>query len=459
MFKRVFVANRGEIAVRVIRACRDLGIEVVVGVSEADRESMAARLADRAVCIGPPPSTHSYLRPELLITAAKGTGCDAIHPGYGFLSEQASFNQACHDNGIIFIGPSVDAIQAMGDKLSSIALAKEAGVPVIPGSGPLEHESQARDEAERIGYPCMIKASAGGGGRGMRVIRTPTELHEAFSSAKREAQAAFGDATLYMEKFIEQAKHIEIQVMGDTHGNVAHLFERECSIQRRHQKLIEEATSPVLSPQLREAMGNAALALADRVGYYGAGTVEFVYDVQSEEFYFLEMNTRIQVEHPVTEAITGVDLVAEQIRVAAGARLSFSMDMLTKSGHAIECRINAENPFNGFAPAPGEITVWQPPAGEGIRLDSHCYESYTIPPFYDSLIAKLIVHAPTRRDAVERMIDALDNFNVQGIATTIPLQKDILLSPEFQAGTVSTRWLESYFLPDWLEKHQTAVSA
>lgn len=458
-FKRIFVANRGEIAVRVIRACRELGIEVVVGVSEADRDSLPAQLADKAVCVGPSPSASSYLRPELLIAAAKGTGCDAIHPGYGFLSEQASFNQACHDNGLVFIGPSVEAIQVMGDKLSSIALAKKAGVPVIPGSGPLEHEGQAREAAERIGYPCMIKASAGGGGRGMRVIRDPSELSEAFGSARREAQAAFGDKTLYMEKFIEEAKHIEIQVMGDQHGQVAHLFERECSIQRRHQKLIEEASSPVLNQQIRDAMGDAALSLARTAKYHGAGTVEFVYDVQTEAFYFLEMNTRIQVEHPVTELITGVDLVAEQIRVAAGARLSFSTEELKIDGHSIECRINAEDPLNNFFPAPGRIEFWQPPTGPGIRLDTHCYEGYLIPPFYDSLIAKLIVHAPTRPEAIARMIDALDNFHVGGLVTTMSLHKDILESDAFQKGSVTTRWLETDFLPGWHEQHSQEMES
>lgn len=444
--KRVFVANRGEIAVRIIHACHELGIEAVLGVSVADRDSLPAKLADKTVCIGPAPSVDSYLRPDLLITAAKGTDCDAVHPGYGFLSEQASFNQACVDNGLTFIGPSAKAIRVMGDKLSSIALAEKAGVPIIPGSGPLADESQVRDAAERIGYPCLIKASAGGGGRGMRVVRDPSELMAAFESAKREAQAAFGDATLYMERFIEKAKHIEFQIMGDKFGGLAHVLERECSVQRRHQKLVEEGPCSTLSERLRKEMGDAALALAKAAGYYSAGTVEFIYDVQSELFYFLEMNTRIQVEHPVTELITGVDLVAEQIRIAAGEALSFTTDELTINGHAIECRINAENPDNNFFPSPGKITEWSPPSGDGVRLDTHCFEGYVIPPFYDSLIAKLIVHAPTRPEAIAKMADALENFRIGGPATTVALHRDIVRSEAFRNATVTTRWLENDFL-------------
>lgn len=449
--RRVFVANRGEIAVRVIQACRELGIEVVLGVSEADRDSLPARLADRAVCIGPPPSAKSYLRPELLVTAAAATGCDAIHPGYGFLSERAAFNRACTEVNLAFIGPSAEAIEAMGDKLSAIRLAKKAGVPVVPGSGKLSTAEDVAAAAAEVGYPCLIKASAGGGGRGMRIVRSPAELHGAFESAQTEAEAAFGDPTVYLEKFIERAKHIEFQIMGDQHGGLVHLFERDCSVQRRHQKLIEEAPSPVLPPARRKEMADAALSLARAVGYFSAGTVEFVYDAETDRFYFLEMNTRIQVEHPVTEMITGIDLVKEQIRVAAGERLSFRQEDVAIRGHAIECRINAEDPRHGFRPAPGRLKTWQPPSGAGLRLDTHCYEGYLIPPFYDSMIAKLIAHGGDRRQAIVLLLKALADFRIDGIQTTIPLHRDVLASDAFGDGNVTTRWLEGQFLPGWIQ--------
>lgn len=455
--RRIFVANRGEIAVRIIRACREMDLDVVVGVSEADRDSLPARLADRAVCIGPASSSHSYLRHDLLITAAKATGCDAIHPGYGFLSERAVFSQACADNGLIFIGPSPEAIQAMGDKLSAIRLAKEAGVPVIPGSEKLSTPDEAAQAAERIGYPCLMKASAGGGGRGMRVVRSAAELLSSFDSAQREAQAAFGDSTVYLEKFIEQAKHIEFQVLGDQHGGLVHLFERDCSVQRRHQKLIEEAPSPVLTAERRKEMGDAALALARAVNYYSAGTVEFVYDVQTGRFYFLEMNTRIQVEHPVTELITGVDLVKEQIRIAAGERLSFCADELSIRGHAIECRINAEDPLHDFRPAPGRVKTWRPPMGEGIRLDTHCYEGYLISPFYDSMVAKLITRGSTREQARAKMSQALEAFVIEGPCTTIPLHRAVIADQAFENATVTTRWLEGEFLAHWHPQHSATI--
>jgi acetyl-CoA carboxylase biotin carboxylase subunit len=447
--KRVFVANRGEIAVRIIRACRALGIETVIGVSEADRPSLGARMADRTVCIGPAPSTQSYLRPEILVTAALGTGCQAVHPGYGFLSERAVFQRNCAENGLIFIGPSADAIDSMGDKLSAIALARAAGVPVVPGSAELSTEAEVRKAAADIGYPCLLKASAGGGGRGMRIVRSDAELASAFSSARAEAQAAFGDPTVYLEKFVERARHIEIQVIADLHGNVCHLFERDCSVQRRHQKLIEEAPSPVLPPATRGQMAEAALALARNVGYSSAGTVEFVYDADEDKFYFLEMNTRIQVEHPVTELVTGIDLVQEQLRVAMGERLSFRQQDIKIRGHAIECRINAENAGAGFAPSPGHVTRWSPPQFPGLRLDTHCEQGYMVPPYYDSMVAKLIASGDDRRQAMAQMLRALGEFVVEGIHTTIPLHRAVVAHPVFREAGVTTRRLENEFLPTW----------
>jgi acetyl-CoA carboxylase, biotin carboxylase subunit len=449
--RRVFVANRGEIAVRIIRACREAGLESVLGTSEADRDSLAARLADRAVCLGPAPAAKSYLRSDLIATAAHGTGCEAVHPGYGFLSERAELHRACASYGIAFVGPSVDAILAMGDKLSAIRLAKAAGVPVVPGSEQLKNLEEVRAAAEAIGYPCLLKASAGGGGRGMRIVRDPQSLSLAYESAQAEALAAFGDATVYLEKFIERARHIEIQVLGDRHGNLVHLFDRDCSVQRRHQKLIEESPSPVLSPARRAEMAEAALQLARGVGYFSAGTVEFVFDAAADRFYFLEMNTRIQVEHPVTEMVTGVDLVREQLRVAAGERLSVRQRDIAVRGHAIECRINAENPLRDFMPTPGRITRWKPPTGEGLRLDTHCEEGYLIPPFYDSMVAKLIAHRDDRVQATDLLIRALDSFEVEGISTTIALNRAVLASSAFRDAQVTTRWLETQFLPQWTD--------
>lgn len=457
--KRVFVANRGEIAVRIIRACRELGLETVVGVSEADRDSLAARLADRAVCLGPAPAAQSYLKADILATAAHGTGCQAVHPGYGFLSERAAFQRACQEMDLTFVGPSAEAIEAMGDKLSAIRLAKKAGIPVVPGSEQLQSEEELRQAARSIGYPCLLKASAGGGGRGMRVVRNDAELAAAFASARAEAKAAFGDSTVYLEKFIEHAKHIEIQVIGDVHGNVCHLFERDCTVQRRHQKLIEEAPSPILSPARRAEMADAALALARQVKYSSAGTVEFVYDMDEDRFYFLEMNTRIQVEHPVTELITGVDLVQEQLRVAGGERLSFSQKDIAIRGHAIECRINAEDPIQGFLPSPGRLVRWAPPSGEGLRLDTHCFEGYLVPPNYDSMIAKLIGWGEDREIASRRLSDALRNFGIHGVNTTITLHKDLLTHPTFRASQVTTRWLEQEFLPSWTEQPENRNAA
>jgi len=444
--KRVFVANRGEIAVRVIRACKALGLETVLGVSEADRASLGARLADRAICIGPPPAARSYLRPEILVTAALGAGCQALHPGYGFLSERASFQRLCADAGLAFVGPPAEAIEAMGDKLNAIRLARRSGVPTVPGSDDPVSAQSASAAAAKIGFPCLLKASAGGGGRGMRIIRSEGDLAAAFESAGAEAQAAFGDATLYLEKYIERARHVEIQVLGDLHGDLRHLFERDCSLQRRHQKLVEEAPAPGLPRATRAEMTEAALALAREVRYSSAGTVEFVYDVAGERFYFLEMNARIQVEHPVTEAITGVDLVREQLRVAAGERLSFRQAEIATHGHAIECRINAEDPARDFAPSPGRVTRWDAPSGPGVRLDTHCFEGCTVPPYCDSLIAKLIVWGEDRDRAVDRTLAALGGFTVEGVNTTIPFHRGVLSHPDFRDGNVTTRWVEEAFL-------------
>lgn len=445
--RRVLVANRGEIAVRVVKACQTLGIEAVAAVSEADIDCLAARLAGRQVVIGPPPPAQSYLSVERLVEAARLSGCDAVHPGYGFLSERAAFAQACRDAGLVFIGPTPEAIRSMGDKITAARLAAEAGVPRVPGSDAVSDAEVAHAVAERIGYPVLVKASAGGGGRGMRVVRDRSQMAAAFASATAEATAAFGDGTLYVEKLIERARHVEIQLMADRHGQVVHLGERECSTQRRHQKLIEESPSPALAPAQREAMGAAAVALAQRVGYEGAGTVEFVLDDSDGRFYFLEMNTRIQVEHPVTEMVTGIDLVAEQLRVAAGLPLSFSQAELAQNGHAIECRINAEDPDRNFLPRPGVVARWSPPQGAGIRCDSHCHDGYTVTPYYDSLLGKLIVHAPTRAQAIDLMIGALQDLQVEGPATTAPFHRAVLAHEDFAAGRVTTRWVEDTFIP------------
>ncbi|MDO8298720.1 MAG: acetyl-CoA carboxylase biotin carboxylase subunit [Lacisediminimonas sp.] len=446
MFNRIYIANRGEIAVRIIRACKSLGIETVVGVSEADRGSLAAQLATRSVCIGPAPSRDSYLRPEILITAALATGCQAVHPGYGFLSERAHFSRLCAENGLVFIGPSPEAIESMGDKLTAVRLADAAGVARVPGSDKVTDVDVARRDAQRIGYPFLFKASAGGGGRGMRLVRTAPELADAMESASAEALAAFGDATVYMEKYIERARHIEIQVLGDSHGNVVHLGERDCSTQRRHQKLIEEAPSPFIPDSVRRKLADDAVRLARQVNYQGAGTVEFVYDEDTQQAYFLEMNTRIQVEHPVTEMITGQDLVAEQIRIAAGQPISFTQEQMQITGHAIECRINAEDAQRNFSPSPGRIGQWQLPAGEGVRVDTHCFEGYMVPPYYDSLLGKLIVLGTDRTDAIRRLQVALDAFVVTGVSTTVDFHRAVIGHADFAEGRVNTRWVEETFL-------------
>lgn len=445
--RRVLVANRGEIAVRIVRACHALGLEAVVAVSDADAGGLASRLAGAEVRIGPAPAAQSYLDIERLVAAAVESGCQAVHPGYGFLSERAGFARACAQAGLVFVGPSPEAIEAMGDKIAATRMAAAAGVPRVPGSGALPDLAAAEAEAARIGYPVLLKASAGGGGRGMRIVREPAQLATAFASASAEAGAAFGDATLYVEKLIERARHVEIQLMGDRHGALVHLGERDCSTQRRHQKLIEESPSPRLDAATREAMAQAALALARAVRYHGAGTVEFVLDEASGAFYFLEMNTRIQVEHPVTEMVSGLDLVAEQLRVAAGLPLSFTQEDVRLQGHALECRINAEDPARNFLPRPGTVTRFVAPTGEGVRCDSHAHDGLVVTPYYDSLLAKLVVHAPIRDEAIARMRQALAELVVEGVATTAAFHRELLAHPDFVARGVCTRWVEEVLMP------------
>jgi len=444
MFKKVLIANRGEIALRVIRACRELGIQTVAVYSEADRESLHVRFADDDVCIGPPPSRLSYLKIPGIIAAAEITGADAIHPGYGFLAESAEFAEACRNSNIAFIGPSPEQIRLMGDKAAARKLAEELKIPVVPGSpGPVGDPEEAVELAKRIGFPVIIKAAAGGGGKGMRVATDAESFGPAFQLARNEALAAFGNAEVYLERYLDQPRHIEIQIMGDRHGKVMHLCERDCSVQRRHQKLIEESPSPALDQQGREALGAAAVRAASHIGYVGAGTIEFLLD-QDGCFYFMEMNTRIQVEHPVTEMVTNFDLVKEQIRVAAGEPLSFTFHGHRLRGHAIECRLNAEDPARGFQPCPGTITAYHPPGGPGVRVDTHIYDGYTVPPYYDSLLAKVIVHGNSRREALARMSQALDSFIVEGVTTTIPFLRRVIHHPEFEAGQVDTKFLTRF---------------
>jgi len=442
MFHKVLVANRGEIALRVIRACRELGIHTVAVYSEADRESLHVRFADDDVCIGPPPGRLSYLRIPSLIAAAEITGADAIHPGYGFLAENAEFADTCRASNITFIGPTGDQIRSMGDKASAKRLAKAAGVPTVPGSeGILADPEEAQALAESIGFPVIIKATAGGGGKGMRIAHDRDTFAQLFSLAQNEALSAFGNGDVYVEKYLEHPRHVEIQVIGDMHGRVAHLGERDCSVQRRHQKLIEESPSPALTEDLRVRMGQAAVALAASIDYVGAGTLEFLLDTDGS-FYFMEMNTRIQVEHPVTEMVTGFDIVKEQIRVAAGEPLSLPVEVTGLRGHAIECRVNAEDPYRNFQPHPGLITAYHPPGGPGVRVDTHVYAGYTVPPHYDSLLAKVIVHGRDRAEALARMGQALDSFILEGVTTTIPFLARVIRHPDFMAGRVDTRFLE-----------------
>ena len=437
-FTKILIANRGEIAVRVIRACRELGISTVAVYSEADRTALHVRYADEACFIGPSPSRESYLRMDTILEVARRTGAQAIHPGYGFLSENAAFAQACKDAGIVFIGPPAEAITAMGEKTAARRVAVEAGVPVVPGAlHPLADNAAIIAEAKRIGYPLMLKAAAGGGGKGLRLVHMAAELEPSIARARSEAKSAFGDDSLYIEKAIIKPRHIEIQILADAHGNVVHLFERECSIQRRHQKIIEESPSPFVTPELRSRMGRLAVSLAKRVGYVNAGTLEFLVD-ESREPYFLEMNTRLQVEHPITEMVTGIDLVKMQIAIAQGERLPFSQGDLTQRGHAIECRVCAEDPETNFVPNPGRIELLRVPGGPGVRDDSGVYEGFEVPMFYDPLISKLVVHAETRAAAIGRMLRAVSEYQIAGIKTTLPFFDRALRHPKFVEGDFDT---------------------
>ena len=444
MFGRILVANRGEIAQRVIRTCRELGIETVAVYSEADADALYLRQADETICIGPAPSSKSYLNIPAIISAAEVADVDAIHPGYGFLSENEHFAEVCNSCNITFIGPDPESVAAVGNKARARALAVEADVPVVPGSdGPVQDEKTALEVAQRLGYPVMIKASSGGGGRGMRIARNDPSLVSGFHAARAEAEAAFGDPTVYLEKFVENPRHIEVQLLGDKHGNVIHLFERDCSIQRRHQKLIEEAPSPSLTPELRQRMGEAAVRLAKHAKYYNAGTCEFLLDKKGN-FYFIEVNARIQVEHTVTEMVTGVDLVREQILVAAGEKLSYRQEDIRLNGHCIECRINAEDPDKDFQPSPGLIQMYAPPGGPGIRVDSHAYSGYRIPPNYDSMIGKLLAHRSSRDAAIATMLRALDEYVIVGPKTTIPLLSKVLDHSDFRSARHDTGFVERY---------------
>ena len=442
MFQKVLVANRGEIALRVIRACKELGIATVAVYSEADRECLHVRFADDDVCIGRAPGRDSYLNIPRLIAAAEITGADAIHPGYGFLAENAEFAEKVGASNITFIGPTPEQIRQMGDKATARKIAQKLKVPTVPGSpGAVASPDEGLPIATKIGFPVIIKAAAGGGGKGMRVAADPDQFTQSFNLATQEALAAFGSGEVYIEKYLARPRHIEIQIMGDTHGKVMHLCERDCSVQRRHQKLIEEAPSPALDQTLREDIGDAAVKLAESIGYVGAGTIEFLLD-EDGSFYFMEMNTRIQVEHPVTEMCTNFDLVKEQIRVAAGEPLSFVMNGNRLRGHAIECRVNAEDPARNFQPSPGLITAYHPPGGPGVRVDTHIYAGYTVPPYYDSLLAKVIVHGNTRAEALARMRQALDSFIIEGVTTTIPFLGRVMRHPDFIEGKVDTKFLE-----------------
>jgi len=445
MIKKILIANRGEIAVRIIRAAKELGLQVAVVFSTADRESLAVKLADQAVCIGPPAAADSYLFYQNILSAALSIKADAIHPGYGFLAENWQFADACRAMKVRFIGPRSNVIREMGDKAKAKSLMRQSNVPVVPGSeGVIATFEEAREVIEETGLPVIIKASAGGGGRGMRIVREMSELEKSFNYASNEAQQAFGDGRVYVEKYIGSPKHIEVQILGDRHGNAVHLFERDCSIQRRHQKLLEEAPSPVINEETRTKMGQIAVQAALSVGYDSAGTIEFLYDQDSGEFYFIEMNTRIQVEHPVSEMITGIDLIKSQIRIANGEKLEFTQDQITCSGHAIECRINAEDPDMDFKPSPGKISQLMLPGGPGVRIDSGVYPGYRIPPFYDSMVAKLITWGTDRREATDRMKRALDEFMIEGLKTTIPFHKRVMVHQEFLRGRYTTDFIAKY---------------
>ncbi len=444
MFKKILIANRGEIALRIIRTCKEMGIRTVAVYSTADKESLHVRFADEAVCIGPPPSRDSYLNMQRILAAAEITNADAIHPGYGFLSENSKFSAICAKHGVKFIGATPEQIDAMGDKANAKMTMKKAGVPTIPGSdGLLENVEHAKKVANEMKYPVIIKATAGGGGKGMRIVWKEDEIMKAFENAQTEAGAAFGNDGLYMEKYIEEPRHIEIQIAGDQYGKACHLSERDCSIQRRHQKLLEETPSPFMTEKLREAMGDAAIKATLASNYEGVGTIEFLVDKHSD-FYFMEMNTRIQVEHTITEEVINYDLIKEQIKIAAGVPISGKNHIPTM--HAIECRINAEDPYNDFRPCPGKITVLHQPGGHGVRVDSHIYAGYTIPPYYDSMIAKLITIAQTREEAIQTMERALSEFVIEGIKTTIPFHQQLMLNEDFRKGNYTTKFLESFVL-------------
>lgn len=444
MFNKILIANRGEIALRIIRTCKEMNIKTVAVYSTADAESLHVRFADEAVCIGPPASSESYLNIPRIIAAAEITNADAIHPGYGFLSENSKFSKICKENGIKFIGPSPKMIDQMGDKATAKATMKSAGVPTIPGSeGLLKDFAETEKLAEVVGYPVMLKATAGGGGKGMRAVWKKDELKKAWDSARQEAAAAFGNDGMYMEKLIEEPRHIEIQVIGDQDGRACHLSERDCSIQRRHQKLTEETPSPFMTPKLRKAMGEAAVKACEFIKYEGAGTIEFLVD-KHRNFYFMEMNTRIQVEHPITEQVIDYDLIREQIKVAAGVKISGKN--YEPQLHSIECRINAEDPFNGFRPSPGKITTFHAPGGHGVRLDTSVYAGYTIPPYYDSMIAKLITTAQTRNEAIDKMRRALDEFVIEGVKTTIPFHRQLMDNPKYQSGDYTTAFMDTFEL-------------
>ena len=445
-FAKILIANRGEIALRILHSCEELGIATVAVHSTIDRQALHVQLADESVCIGPPPSSKSYLNIPNIISAALTRNATAIHPGYGFLAENARFAEICADHQLVFIGPSPAAMRAMGDKSTAKTTMQQAGVPTIPGSlGLLETQEEAQLLAREIGYPVIIKATAGGGGRGMRLVREDSEFSRSFQAAQGEAEAAFGNPGVYLEKFIERPRHIEFQILADSHGNVLHLGERDCSIQRRHQKLLEESPSPVLTTELRQKMGKAAVKAARSIGYVGAGTIEFLVDGQGN-FYFMEMNTRIQVEHPVTEMVTGLDLIAEQIRIAQGEPLKLTQDDIILKGHAIECRINAEDPAHNFRPHPGKISAYLPPGGPGVRMDSHVYTDYEIPPYYDSLIGKLIAWGPDRETAIKRMRRALRECAITGVPTTIGFHQKVLENSAFLAGEVYTNFIEEQFI-------------
>jgi acetyl-CoA carboxylase, biotin carboxylase subunit len=450
--RRVLVANRGEIAVRIVRACRQEGIEPIVAVSEADQDSLAARLATDVVHIGPASPTQSYLRVEQIVAGALLTSCDAVHPGYGFLSERADLADACVAHGLVFVGPSADTIRRGGDKVEARRVARAAGVPIGVGSDAVGSADAASAVAEAVGYPVLLKAAAGGGGRGMVRVDDRVELAARFGTASAEAEAAFGDGRMYVERFVQNARHVEVQLLGDHHGRIVHLGDRDCSTQRRFQKLVEEAPASALSVDLRRHLAEAAVALGRQLDYRSAGTVEFLVDLDRNEFSFLEINTRVQVEHPVTEMVTGVDIVRQQLRIAAGEPLDFGQDDVAISGHAIECRINAESVADGFSPSPGTITTWHPPTGGHVRVDSHAFAGYEVSPYYDSLIAKLIVAGAHRSEAIEATLQALDEFEIEGIETTRDLQRAVLSHDDFRDNAINTRWLETTLLP-------TAVAA